>query len=85
MSNFAFDTLENEMVDFDFAQMNQTVASAKSTIAKATTAAELGSAICSVWAKVRKYVVWASNLPILGKFIKPLIEVLDVLCPQVKG
>jgi hypothetical protein len=73
------------MVDFDFAQLNKTVASAKSNIAKAATAAELGSAICSVWAKVRKYVVLASNVPVIGKFIKPLIEVLDALCPQPKS
>lgn len=68
------------MANYDLASLAATTESAKTALASAKTAADVQSSVCSVWSKVRKFVVIAESFPVVGNFIKMLADVLDALC-----
>jgi hypothetical protein len=80
MSNFQLTDLEKEMTSFDFNQLNSDVQAAKAKIAKTETAADIKAQICSIWSKIRKYVVTLEVIPVVGKFITIFADLLDTLC-----
>ncbi|MGZ3810336.1 MAG: hypothetical protein ACXVJN_01315, partial [Mucilaginibacter sp.] len=53
---------------------------AKANIASARDIADVKAEICSVWSKIRQYVIWAENIPVAGKFITILADLLDSIC-----
>jgi hypothetical protein len=81
MKTIAFSAIEKEMANFNFDQLNSRNAQAKANIANAASVTDVTSEICSVWASVRKYVILAENIPVVGKFITIIADLLDSLCP----
>lgn len=83
MNKIEFSAIEKEMVNFDFNELDTHTQKAKamftSTSASAT---DIKSQICNVWSKIGKYVRLASNIPIIGKFILVLVDLLDTICGQ---
>lgn len=80
MKNLEFSSLEKEMASFNFDEFKTSTVATKANIAKAVSPADVKAEICSVWSKIRKYVIWAENVPIAGKFIVVLADVLDAIC-----
>lgn len=80
MKTIAFSPLEKEMANFNFEEFKAETTAAKAAIAKAQDIADVKTQICSVWSKIRKYVIWAENVPVAGKFIVILAELLDAIC-----
>ncbi|MDB5017442.1 MAG: hypothetical protein JWQ84_2274 [Mucilaginibacter sp.] len=72
---------ENEIANFDFAQLNAQAQTAKANIANAKSVADIKTEICNVWSKVSKYVKPLEIIPIVGKFITILADLLDSICP----
>lgn len=73
-------SMELEKIDKDLEQLHSLTTSAKANIATAQSADDIKTEICTVWSKVRPYVIWAENIPAIGKFITLLAEVLDSIC-----
>jgi hypothetical protein len=83
MEKIQLSAIEKEMANFNFDELNAHKDRAKAAIAKAATAADVKTEICQVWTKIRKFVVLAESIPIVGKYIKILADLLDTLCgPQ---
>jgi len=82
MRNINLTSIEKEITAFDFSTLETHLKSAKANIAGAKTAAEIGKEICSIWQKIRKFVVLAENIPFVGKYITILVELLDSICPS---
>ncbi len=72
--------IENEMVNFDFDSLHAHASTAKAGIATAASAADVKTQICAIWSKIGKYVKLAENIPVVGKFIKILADLLDTIC-----
>jgi len=70
--------IEKEMANFNFDQLTTVRAN---LVGAATPQAALGE-ICKVWGSIRKFVVLAENIPVVGKYITILVELLDALCPN---
>ena len=68
------------MANFNFDELNALSTSAKQNIANATSIADIKTEICKVWGQVRKYVIWAEAIPVAGKFISILADLLDSIC-----
>jgi hypothetical protein len=73
-------SLETEMANFDFDQLSAQNETAKADIASAANADDIKAAICKVWSKIGKYVKLADVIPVAGKFITILADLLDSLC-----
>ncbi|MDB5123932.1 MAG: hypothetical protein JWP94_2061 [Mucilaginibacter sp.] len=80
MKSMEFTTTEREMMNFDFNKLAAKSQTAKANIAKAATAADVKSAICDVWSNVSDVVKKFEYLPIIGKYITILADVLDSIC-----
>jgi hypothetical protein len=80
MEKIELSAIEKEMANFNFDELNAHKDRAKAAIAKAASAADVKSEICQVWQKIRKFVVLAENVPVVGKYIRILVELLDTLC-----
>jgi tRNA A37 threonylcarbamoyltransferase TsaD len=80
MSKLEFTAIEKEMANFDFSGLETQLQKAKTNMTAAKSPADVKTEICQVWSKIRKYVVLAENIPIVGKFIKILADLLDSLC-----
>jgi hypothetical protein len=80
MKTIEFSPLEKEMANFNFDELKAGNATAKANIAKAQDIGDIKTEICNVWSKIRKYVIWAENIPIAGKFITILADLLDSIC-----
>lgn len=80
MKNFKLNEFDNEALGFDFEELNSVAELAKANIAAATTAGQVKTEICKVWNKVRKFVIWAENIPVAGKYFTILADLLDTLC-----
>jgi len=80
MSNLQFSPLEKELATADLAKFQTSVDSAKATLANAKTALDVKSQICKIWGEIGKYVKLAEPLPIVGKYITLLANLLDGLC-----
>jgi hypothetical protein len=81
MKTIEFSAIEKEMANFNFSELNTHKEAAKANIASAQSVGDVTTGICSVWSKVRKYVILAENIPFIGKFITIIADLLDSLCP----
>jgi hypothetical protein len=72
--------LETEMANFDFEGLSAQNESAKASIASAASVDDIKAAICGVWSKIGKYVKMAEVIPVVGKFITILADLLDSIC-----
>lgn len=81
MKNIEFSALEKEAANFDFKTFLEADASvARNNIAAAESVADVKEQICKVWRKIRKFVKMAEVVPIVGKFITILADLLDTIC-----
>lgn len=80
MVNMQFNDAESALSSFDFDGLAAQNETAKAAISGATTADDVKTAICNVWSKVRTYVIWAENVPVIGKFVTILADLLDSIC-----
>lgn len=80
MERIEFSDIEKEMLNFNFAEVQALAEQATMHIASAEAATEVRSQICEVWGRIRKFVVLAENIPVIGKYIKIMVTLLDSLC-----
>lgn len=80
MNNPAFSNLENEMLNFDFEAFKPKAETAKAAIATPASIGDLKTQICAVWSQIGKFVRLATGIPVIGKFIAILVELLDTIC-----
>lgn len=80
MEKIELSAIEKEMANFNFDELDTHTQRAKANFAQAKNAGEIKVEICQVWSKIRKFVVLAENIPIVGKYIKILADLLDSLC-----
>lgn len=80
MKKIEFSAIEKEMANFNFDELQNHSEKAKANIAAAASVADVKTQICSVWSRIGKYVKYAEAIPIVGKFITILAELLDAIC-----
>ncbi len=81
MKNVEFSALEKEAANFDFKAFQEAEAfTAQKKIAAAESVSDVKEQICKVWRKIRKFVKMAEVVPIVGKFITILADLLDTIC-----
>lgn len=80
MNKIQFSAVEKEMINFDFNSLQTHIDQSKVNLVKAESVADVKSEICRVWSKIGKYVKLAENIPVVGKFVKILADLLDSLC-----
>jgi hypothetical protein len=80
MENYSLTPIEKEMLNFNFDQLHMQKEEAKKNIAGARSASDITSEICNVWKKIGRFVKLAEGIPVVGKFIKILADLLDSLC-----
>lgn len=80
MNKIELSAVEKEMANFNFDELYAHTQKAKANISSAKSVADVKDHICQVWSKIRKFVVLAEDIPIIGKYIKILAELLDSLC-----
>jgi hypothetical protein len=80
MKSIQFSPLEQEMANFNFDALRAGNETAKLKITSAQSIGDVKTEICGVWTKIRKYVIWAENIPVAGKFITILADLLDSIC-----
>lgn len=80
MNTIEFSPLEKEMASFNFDEFNTRAVAAKATIASTENIEDIKAEICTVWSKIRKFVIAAEVVPVAGKFITILAELLDAIC-----
>ncbi|MGC4232498.1 MAG: hypothetical protein QM594_05910 [Niabella sp.] len=80
MAKYEFSPLEKEMLSINLstAEADYNDAVEASTQREFLDASEK---ICAVWRKARPYVRLAEAIPVAGRFIKLLADVLDTICP----
>lgn len=81
MSNLTFNAQETELADAtNLARIITSADNAKASFAQAKTAADIKSQICKVWSEISPFLKLAGNIPIVGKYINILADLLDALC-----
>jgi hypothetical protein len=80
MSKIELSMLEKEAANFDFAALQTHAESAKLRVAEAKTAGDIKAEICALWSKIGKFVKMAEVVPIIGKFVTIIANLLDSLC-----
>jgi len=80
MKNVELSAIEKEMANFDFSELQTHTEKAKANIVAAKSVADVKTEICNVWSKIGKYVKMAEVIPIVGKFITVLANLLDSIC-----
>jgi hypothetical protein len=80
MANMQFSDVEKSLSNFDFDGLAAQNETAKAAIAGAGSADDVKTEICNIWSKVRSYVIWAENIPVIGKFVTILADLLDSIC-----
>jgi hypothetical protein len=81
MKTLELSAAEQQLSNYDFPALKSQAETAKTNIANATTVDDVKTQICGVWSKVRTYVIWAEAVPVVGKFVTVLADVLDTICP----
>jgi hypothetical protein len=80
MSNPAFSAIENQMVDFDFSALQARAQAVNTSLATAASVGDIKTQICSVWSKISQFVKLLENVPVAGKYITILANLLDAIC-----
>lgn len=81
MNNNNFSEIELEMINFDFKALEIDVATAKSALSSKKDLAGGLEKLCEVWKKIGKFVRLLSNVPVIGKYVSILADLLDSICP----
>lgn len=81
MDNKSFSEIENEMINFDFKALENQKTHAVSMIsAKDVSAGDIKNQICDIWKKIGKFIKLLKNVPIIGKYVTILCDLLDSIC-----
>jgi hypothetical protein len=83
MKNSGLSPIEMDMPNFNFEELQDHSTTARLNIASAKSADDVKTQICNIWSKIGKYVKLAEAVPVIGKFIKILAELLDSVCSPV--
>jgi len=82
MSTQQLSDAEKQRAIDEFPGVASSAKTASANIAAATSVADIKTEICTIWSKIRKYVILAEALPVAGQYIKLLADLLDDICPQ---
>lgn len=83
MSKIEYSAIEKEMANFNFDELETHTEKARAMmLSKAASATDVKTQICNVWGKIKKYVKYAYEIPIIGKFIRVLGDLLDTICNE---
>lgn len=85
MKKLEYSALEKEMANFNFEEMNVATTAAKANFTAAASASDIAGEICRVWSKIGRFVKLAEAIPVVGKFITILADLLDSLCKVAKN
>ncbi|MBS1687752.1 MAG: hypothetical protein JSS96_03445 [Bacteroidetes bacterium] len=81
MKNIEFSTIEKEMASFDFEQIKTEMQTSKNVLVSPNaTTADIKEKICTIWGKIRRFIILLENIPVAGKFVQILVELLDSIC-----
>jgi hypothetical protein len=75
-----YDQLEQEMINFDFEDLQKDIQTSKKAFAANASIGD--TRLCQVWQKIGKFIRPLTVLPLVGKFVAILVEVLDSVCPR---
>ncbi|MGN6435119.1 MAG: hypothetical protein ACTHMM_01250 [Agriterribacter sp.] len=78
--NQTYNELEKEMINFNFEELEKDIKKTKTAFASSTSLTD--SKICEIWRKIRKFIKPLTALPIVGKFVSILVDLLDSICPS---
>lgn len=81
MATHGYNEIENEMINFDFSSINEDVSAAQKSFATRENLAGSIEKLCSIWKKIRPFIKLLEKLPVVGKFVVILANVLDAICP----
>lgn len=82
MANTNYSEIEKQMINFDFSSIDEHVAAAQKSFMARENLGDGIEKLCAIWGKIRPFVKLLENVPIVGKFIVILANVLDSICPQ---
>lgn len=82
MNKHEFTALENEMINFNYDDLQRFADETRAQLTGAKSAADVSSRICELWSKIGRFIRPLASLPFVGKFVKLLVDVLDSLCPR---
>ena len=68
------------MLNFDFSAFEKQAAGVNAAIATTGSVADIKTQICSIWSKIGKFVKLAASIPVVGKYISILADLLDTIC-----
>jgi hypothetical protein len=80
MKNLEFNAVEQKATSANIAQLAKATEVAKANIATAASVADVKTEICNIWNQVKQYVIWAENVPVVGKYITILADLLNSIC-----
>jgi len=81
MKNIDYSEIEKEMMHFDFKSLEIEVATAKASITSKRDLAGGLEKLCAVWHKIGKFVKLLEKVPVIGKYVEVLADLLDSICP----
>jgi hypothetical protein len=80
MEKIEYSAIEKEMAKLNLAELQNSIGKSRDNIAAATSAGDIKAEICSVWSKIKPFIIAAEAIPFVGKYLKLLAELLDSLC-----
>lgn len=80
MEKMEFTALEREMMTMNMDTMQADVEIARTKAVQASSGADVRGAICEFWSKYGKFIKIATKVPVVGKYVQALADLLDALC-----
>jgi len=80
MNKIELSAIEKEMANYNFNELQTHVAAANAKIASAKNATDVKQEICKIWNKIKPYIKLLEAVPIVGKFVTILAQLLDAIC-----
>ncbi len=82
MKSTEYSEIEKEMLNFDFKSIEPHVAHAKAALSTRGEGLSGGlDKLCEVWKKIGKFIKLLEKVPVIGKYVSILAEILDSICP----
>jgi hypothetical protein len=72
--------IEKESSSINFEELQSKTIQASQAIANAQTAADVKAKLCEVWNSVKKIVEALEDIPVAGKYLKILADLLNTIC-----
>lgn len=82
MKDIEFSAIEKEMINFDFKSLESDAATAKAFLSSKKDLAGGLEKLCAVWHKIGKFVKLLEKVPVIGKYVGILADLLDSICPE---